>query len=112
MFQNYNAQHRLDKCLSTNALVHTPLPAPCAINKHVMLNHQEASMDGRIVLRKSMGSWLGYRRKDNSHEMVVTDDGIEVWRRGQRKWRVDGNGTDAPKGGKRIWGITADDILD
>ncbi|CAM9907154.1 unnamed protein product [Ectocarpus fasciculatus] len=47
------------------------------------------SVDGRVVLRKNGGaSFFGFRRKDPTYELSVTDQGIEISRRGVVVWDV------------------------
>lgn len=74
-------------------------------------------MDGRTVLRKALGSWLGRIFKDQSYEMRVTDDGgIEVTRAGrvQWRWRLSDREAEAARDveRRRRWGVAADDIMD
>ncbi|CAN0406987.1 unnamed protein product [Ectocarpus sp. 13 AM-2016] len=49
----------------------------------------EVSIDGTIVQRKSPPSWLGFlRRKDPSYKLLVTKEGIEIYRRGKLDWVI------------------------
>ncbi|CAM9963749.1 unnamed protein product [Hapterophycus canaliculatus] len=48
----------------------------------------EASVDGTTVSRVSGPSWFGHLRRDNSHELKVTDDGLEVTRGGEYVWGI------------------------
>ncbi|CAN0233373.1 unnamed protein product [Scytosiphon promiscuus] len=49
----------------------------------------EASIDGSVVLRVSGPSWFGFRRKDHTYDGRVTNDGLEVWRRGKHDWTAE-----------------------
>ncbi|CAM9407729.1 unnamed protein product [Ectocarpus fasciculatus] len=48
----------------------------------------EVSVDGLIVLRKSGPSWFGFRKKDQSYEVRVTEDGVVVSRGGEYDWGI------------------------
>ncbi|CAM9811564.1 unnamed protein product [Ectocarpus sp. 12 AP-2014] len=48
----------------------------------------EVSVDGSIVLRKSGPSWFGFRKKDSTYEVRVTEDGVAVSRGGKYDWGI------------------------
>ncbi|CAM9915899.1 unnamed protein product [Ectocarpus sp. 6 AP-2014] len=48
----------------------------------------EVSVDGSIVLRKSGPSWFGFRKKDSTYEVRVTEDGVVVSRGGKYDWGI------------------------
>ncbi|CAM9475654.1 unnamed protein product, partial [Ectocarpus sp. 8 AP-2014] len=48
----------------------------------------EISVDGSIVLRKSGPPWFGFRKKDSTYEVRVTEDGVVVSRGGKYDWGI------------------------
>ncbi|CBJ28248.1 hypothetical protein Esi_0097_0021 [Ectocarpus siliculosus] len=48
----------------------------------------EVSVDGTVVLRKSGPSWFGFRRTDRSYELRVTEEGVDISRRGMYDWGI------------------------
>ncbi|CAM9898017.1 unnamed protein product, partial [Ectocarpus sp. 13 AM-2016] len=48
----------------------------------------EVSVDGSIVLRKSGPSWFGFRKKDSTYEVRMTEDGVAVSRGGKYDWGI------------------------
>ncbi|CAN0402266.1 unnamed protein product [Ectocarpus sp. 8 AP-2014] len=48
----------------------------------------EVSVDGSIVLRKCGPSWFGFRQKDSTYEVRVTEDGVAVSRGGKYDWSI------------------------
>ncbi|CAM9244403.1 unnamed protein product [Ectocarpus sp. 12 AP-2014] len=48
----------------------------------------EVSVDGSIVRRRSGPSWFGFRKKDSTYEVRVTEDGVMVSRGGKCDWGI------------------------